>query len=116
MAGLGWYACTDAVLMIADPGFIQATAYRTRWNIASTWSGRGSMACSVPGGCCSCLGNGGVGPFCFGSAMRGTCAPSPRGAFAGRVGGAKPHSGYLAARRRELDPCPGAPMLMDMSE
>src|SRR5712671_1715283 len=37
---------------------------------SSPWSGRGSIRCSVPGGSCSWGGNGGVGPFCFGSAMR----------------------------------------------
>src|ERR1700731_4021012 len=66
--------------------------------------------------CCSLFGNGGVGPFCLGPALRGTGAPWPRGAFAGPMGGAKPHSGCFAAGRRELDPCPGALMLVDMSE
>src|SRR6202171_1899985 len=48
--------------------------------------------------------------------MRGTCAPWPRGTFAAPVGGAKPHNRFLATGRRELDPCPGAPMLRNMSE
>src|ERR1700730_19111493 len=63
MAGLGWYACTDAVSMTADP-------VRT---VAARRIRRSS-------------------------------------------GGAKPHNRFLTAGRRELDPCPGAPMLVDMSE
>src|SRR5437870_735016 len=40
MAALGWYAWTEAVLMIADPDFIQGSAWRTRWNMASMFTAK----------------------------------------------------------------------------
>src|SRR6266446_9191886 len=84
MPGLGWYACTDAVLMTRkiDPA-------------------------ELTGG----------GLDHLGSAMRGTCAPWPGGAFAGPAGWGKASQWDVSLQgRRELDPCPGAPMLMDMAE
>src|SRR6266478_1451480 len=84
MPGLGWYACTDAVLMTAE-----TRSGRTH--------GRRPRSLGV----------------CHARNVRTVAATRIR-----RSGGWGKASQWDVSLqgRRELDPCPGAPMLMDMSE